>query len=97
MTNLFGLVGGRDAETDDDYRFRLNLKVQSSAGANEAALRLELLEIPGIQDPDRPGRGPRLGGVSQSNSHSAILRGLAIAHEKGRSGFTAQSLKPLKP
>ena len=50
MTNHFGLVGGRDAESDDDYRFRLSLKVQSSAGANEAALRLELLEIPGIQD-----------------------------------------------
>jgi len=50
VTNHFGLVGGRDAESDDDYRFRLSLKVQSSAGANEAALRLELLEIPGIQD-----------------------------------------------
>src|SRR5438876_130037 len=50
VTNNFGLVGGRDAESDDDYRFRLSLKVQSSAGANEAALRLELLEIPGIQD-----------------------------------------------
>ena len=50
MTNNFGLVGGRDAESDDDYRFRLNLKIQSRAGANEAALRLELLEIPGIQD-----------------------------------------------
>ena len=50
VTNNFGLVGGRDAESDDDYRFRLNLKIQSRAGANEAALRLELLEIPGIQD-----------------------------------------------
>jgi len=50
VTNHFGLVGGRDAESDDDYRFRLNLKIQSRAGANEAALRLELLEIPGIQD-----------------------------------------------
>jgi hypothetical protein len=28
----------------------LNLKIQSSAGANEAALRFALLEIPGIQD-----------------------------------------------
>src|SRR5438094_6338678 len=50
VTNNFGLVGGRDAESDDDYRFRLNLKIQSRAVANEAALRLELLEIPGIQD-----------------------------------------------
>src|SRR5207249_8222379 len=50
VTNNFGLVGGRDAESDDDYRFRLSLKVQSSAGANETALRLDLLEIPGIQD-----------------------------------------------
>ena len=50
VTNSFGLVGGRETETDDDYRFRLNLKIQSSAGANEAALRFELLQIPGIQD-----------------------------------------------
>ena len=50
VTNAFGLVGGRETETDDDYRFRLNLKIQSSAGANEAALRFELLQIPGIQD-----------------------------------------------
>ena len=50
VTNNFGLVGGRETETDDDYRFRLNLKIQSSAGANEAALRFALLEIPGIQD-----------------------------------------------
>src|SRR2546427_506277 len=50
VTNSFGLVGGRETETDNDYRFRLNLKIQSSAGANEAALRFELLQIPGIQD-----------------------------------------------
>jgi uncharacterized phage protein gp47/JayE len=50
VTNNFGLVGGREEETDDDYRFRLNLKLQSSAGSNEAALRFELLQIPGIQD-----------------------------------------------
>ena len=50
VTNSFGLVGGRETETDDDYRFRLNLKIQSAAGANEAALRFELLQIPGIQD-----------------------------------------------
>jgi len=50
VTNSFGLVGGRETETDDDYRFRLNLKIQSSAGANEAALRFALLQIPGIQD-----------------------------------------------
>jgi hypothetical protein len=49
-THSFGLVGGREDETDDDYRFRINLTVQSSAGANEAALRFELLQIPGIQD-----------------------------------------------
>ena len=50
VTNSFGLVGGRETESDDDYRFRLNLKIQSSAGANEAALRFALLQIPGIQD-----------------------------------------------
>jgi len=50
VTNSFGLVGGREAETDDDYCFRLNLKIKSAAGAKEAALRFALLQIPGIQD-----------------------------------------------
>lgn len=50
VTNESGVVGGREAETDDALRFRVNLKIQSRASANEAALRLAVLQIPGIQD-----------------------------------------------
>jgi hypothetical protein len=39
VTNNYGIVGGRDAESDDDYRYRIRLKLQSQNGANEAALR----------------------------------------------------------
>jgi uncharacterized phage protein gp47/JayE len=50
VTNAYGVVGGRDAETDEDYRYRINLKLQSQSGANEAALRFQILQVPGIQD-----------------------------------------------
>lgn len=50
VTNSAGLIGGRDAESDDDYRYRLNLYLQSRRGAAEADLRLGVLKIPGIQD-----------------------------------------------
>ena len=50
VTNDYGVVGGRDAESDDDYRYRINLKLQSPSGVNEAALRFTLLQVPGIQD-----------------------------------------------
>lgn len=50
VSNDFGIIGGRDTETDDSFRFRINLKIQSRAGANEAALRFAILQIPGIQD-----------------------------------------------
>jgi hypothetical protein len=43
-------VGGRDEEDDESYRFRIYQKIRSRSGANEAALRFELLQIPGIQD-----------------------------------------------
>ena len=50
VTNNYGIVGGRDAESDDDYRYRIRLKQQAQNGANEAALRFQILQIPGIQD-----------------------------------------------
>lgn len=50
VTNNFGVVGGRDAESDDDYRFRINLKITSRAGANEAALQFAILQVPGVQN-----------------------------------------------
>lgn len=50
VTNNFGVVGGADAESDDDYRFRINLKITSRAGANQAALQFAILQIPGVQN-----------------------------------------------
>ncbi len=50
MTNDYGIVGGRNTEDDDSYRYRIHLKLVSQAGSNEAALRFALLQVPGIQD-----------------------------------------------
>jgi hypothetical protein len=50
VTNDFGIVGGRDAEDDDSYRYRIHLKLISQSGSNEAAIRFQLLQVPGIQD-----------------------------------------------
>ncbi len=52
VTNNYGLIGGRDVESDDDYRYRINLWIQSKGGAAEADLRLAVLVLPGIQDLD---------------------------------------------
>lgn len=52
VTNNYGLIGGRDAEDDDSYRYRISLKLQSHGGAEEAALRLAVLAVPGVQDLD---------------------------------------------
>jgi hypothetical protein len=50
VTNATGIIGGRDDETDDDFRYRIHLKLTSQSGINEAALRYQLLQLPGIQD-----------------------------------------------
>lgn len=50
VTNEYGLVGGRDEEDDDSYRYRIHLKLISQSGATESALRFALLQVPGIQD-----------------------------------------------
>ncbi len=50
VTNNFGVVGGADPESDDDYRFRINLKITSRAGANQAALQFSILQNPGVQN-----------------------------------------------
>ena len=50
VTNDYGVVGGRDEESDDNYRYRIQQKLQGRNGANEAALRFNLLQVPGIQD-----------------------------------------------
>src|SRR5271170_1270816 len=50
VTNNFGVVGGQDAESDNDYRYRINLKITSRAGANQAALQFAILQVPGVQN-----------------------------------------------
>jgi uncharacterized phage protein gp47/JayE len=50
VTNNYGLIGGRDQEDDDSYRYRINLKLHARGGAAEADLRLAILTIPGVQD-----------------------------------------------
>ena len=47
---LSGIIGGRDDETDDDFRYRIHFKLTCQSGINEAALRYQLLQLPGIQD-----------------------------------------------
>jgi uncharacterized phage protein gp47/JayE len=50
VSNSEALVGGRDAEDDESYRYRINLKLQSKGGSAEGDLRLAVLQIPGVQD-----------------------------------------------
>lgn len=50
VTNDFGVISGRDAESDDDYRFRISLSMQSRGGASEDDIRLAILLVPGVQD-----------------------------------------------
>lgn len=50
VTNNYGIVGGSDAEADDNCRYRIQLKLQGQNGANEAALRVQILQIPGMED-----------------------------------------------
>lgn len=50
VTNNFGIVTGNDPEPDESYRYRINLKLQSSGGNGEIDIRSSLLQIPGIQD-----------------------------------------------
>lgn len=50
VTNNYGVVGGADAEEDDNFRYRINLELQSQSGVNDAAIRGKILELPGIQD-----------------------------------------------
>lgn len=50
VTNNYGIIGGRDQEDDDSYQYRIHLKLTSQSGINEAALRYQLLQLPGIQN-----------------------------------------------
>lgn len=50
VTNNFGIVAGSDPESDDNYRYRISLKLQSSGGNGEVDIRAAILQIPGVQD-----------------------------------------------
>lgn len=50
IVNEHGITGGRSAEDDESYRYRIGLKLKGANSVNEAALRLQLLDVPGIQD-----------------------------------------------
>jgi uncharacterized phage protein gp47/JayE len=50
VTNNYGLIGGADAESDADYAYRINLKLQADNGAAERDLQLAILGTPGIQN-----------------------------------------------
>lgn len=50
VTNNYGVVGGQDPESDADYAYRINLKITSRAGANQAALQFAILLVPGVQN-----------------------------------------------
>lgn len=50
VTNEYGVIGGRDQEDDESYRYRIYLKIRAQSSVNEAALRFEVLQLPGIQD-----------------------------------------------
>jgi uncharacterized phage protein gp47/JayE len=49
VTNNYGITEGMDAETDDNYRYRLNLFLQSKGGASQSDIELALLTVPGVQ------------------------------------------------
>jgi uncharacterized phage protein gp47/JayE len=49
-TNVFQVGNGRGFENDDNYRYRLSKKVLSSEAANETAIRLAALSVPGVAD-----------------------------------------------
>lgn len=48
VTNSHTIAYGRDRETDDNYRYRIQKEKISSEAGNETAIRLGLLVIPGI-------------------------------------------------
>jgi hypothetical protein len=50
VTNNFGITEGRDAELDDNYRYRINLHLQSKGGASQSDLQLAILTVPGVQN-----------------------------------------------
>jgi uncharacterized phage protein gp47/JayE len=50
VRNSFSIANGRDAQSDSSYRFFINKAFTTSQAANETALRLTALTIPGVRD-----------------------------------------------
>jgi uncharacterized phage protein gp47/JayE len=48
ITNNHGISYGRDRESDDNYRYRIQKEKISSEAGNETAIRLGLLVVPGV-------------------------------------------------
>lgn len=50
VTNVGPVTNGRAAESDTNYRFRISQATTSAEAANETAVRLAVLSIPGVAD-----------------------------------------------
>lgn len=50
VTNNYGISYGRDRESDDNFRYRIQKEKISSEAANETSLRLGMLVVPGVAD-----------------------------------------------
>ena len=50
VTNNAGITTGSDNENDQNYRFRITRAFQDHAKANEAAVRIAALSVPGVSD-----------------------------------------------
>jgi hypothetical protein len=50
VTNNFGIITGCDAETDDNYRYRISLQMQSTGGCRADDIRAAVLTVVGLQD-----------------------------------------------
>ena len=50
VRNRAAITNGRDIESDADFRFRISRQVTASEMANETAIRLAALSVPGVAD-----------------------------------------------
>lgn len=50
VRNKAAITNGRDIESDADFRFRISRQVTASEMANETAIRLAALSVPGVAD-----------------------------------------------
>ena len=49
-TNRYAIVNGQDRETEEELRFKLSIAATANEAANDSAIRLALLKIPGLVD-----------------------------------------------